>query len=81
MKNLDKFYAQKSKEFKLTRYQVEDIFKSQFELVAKEMEAYSGHSVRLPYIGVFIDNKIKRAIININKKKKDERESQQSRTS
>lgn len=78
MKALDKLYIEIANKFNLTRYQVEDIFKSQFDLVVKEMEAYSGTSIRLPYIGVFIDNKLKREIINRNKQLKNERNSQQS---
>lgn len=77
MKTLDKLYLEKAKEFNLTKYQVEDIFKSQFDLVVKEMGSYSERSVRLPYIGVFMDNKYKRKIITRNKQLKNERNSQQ----
>ena len=60
----------------ITKYQAEDIFKSQFELVAKEMESRSDRSIRLPRIGTFVPNLKRREILN---NKENERNQQLSR--
>ena len=74
---LDKLYKKISEKEGIHKYIVEDIFKSQFDLVAKEMEAQSGASVRLPRIGIFVESKERKRILTEAKKLKDERERQQ----
>ena len=80
MTNLEKLYKKIAKEHNLTQYQVEDIFKSQFDLVAKEMEARSPYSIRLPRFGVFIPNLKRREIIKQKEYERDQRLNEQSKT-
>lgn len=77
MTSLDKLYKKISEQEGISKYIVEDIFKSQFDLVAKEMEAQSGASVRLPRIGIFVESKIRKRILTENKKRRDEQLQQQ----
>lgn len=74
MTPLEKLYSKISEQKNIHKYIVEDIFKSQFDLVAKEMESKSGNSVRLPRIGIFVESKGRKRILTKNKKLKDEQQ-------
>lgn len=63
-------YRKVSEKTGLKKYQVIDIFKSQFDLVAIEMGKLKGTKIRIPFIGIFEDNEKRRNSI-INKRKKD----------
>jgi len=68
---LEKMLSQVAKQTGLNKYQVTDVFKSQFDLVAVEMEKRIGSWVRIPYIGVFRDSKFKRELLTKDKDGKD----------
>ena len=70
----EKLYKKISEQENIHKYIVEDIFKSQFDLIAKEMEAQSGASIRLPRIGIFIESKGRKRILTENKKRRDEQQ-------
>jgi nucleoid DNA-binding protein len=72
MTNQEKLYKKIAEQEGLNKYQVEDIFKSQFDLVAKEMEAMSDAWIRLPRIGIFLVAKQRRFILERNKKQRNE---------
>lgn len=79
MTNLERLYKKVAEQMEVNKYQVEDIFKSQFSLVAKQMQEYSDVPVRLPYLGTFKSNPELRKLITERKRLKDAREQQQSR--
>lgn len=79
MTNLERLYKKVAEMKGVNKYQVEDIFKSQFDLVAKIMESKEDTPVRIPFIGVFRSNPKLRKIITERKQLKDEKEQQQSR--
>lgn len=74
MTSQEKLYKKISEQEGIHKYIVEDIFKSQFDLTAKEMEAQSGASIRLPRIGIFIESKGRKRILTENKKRRDEQQ-------
>ena len=47
----EKIYNKVAKEFDAHKYKVEDIFKSQFDFVAKQMSDRTENSILLPRIG------------------------------
>ncbi len=51
MTPLEKCYEKIAKKHNLSKYQVEDIFRAQFDFVAETMEKPERESVRLPFIG------------------------------
>lgn len=76
MTNLERLYKKVAEMKGVNKYQVEDIFKSQFDLVAKTMESMEDTSIRLPHIGVFLSNLKLKKTITERKKAKDERQQQ-----
>ena len=59
MTPLEKCYEKIAKKHNLSKYQVEDIFRAQFDFVAETMEKPERESIRLPFIGTFYSNKEK----------------------
>jgi nucleoid DNA-binding protein len=77
MTQQEKLYKRIAEQLKVSKYIVEDVFKSQFDLIAKEMELRSDVSVRLPRIGIFFVHKNRRKYLETYKKRNDERKQQQ----
>ena len=71
MTPLEKCYEKIAKKHNLSKYQVEDIFRAQFDFVAETMEKPERESIRLPFIGTFYSNKEKIKYVTNNKNKKD----------
>ena len=71
MTPLEKCYEKIAKKYNLSKYQVEDIFRAQFDFVAETMEKPERESVRLRFIGTFYSNKEKIKYVTNNKNKKD----------
>lgn len=74
MTQQEKLYKKVAEALNVHKYVVEDVFKSQFDLIAKEMELRSDVFVRLPRIGIFFVHKNRRKYLETYKKLKDERQ-------